>query len=142
MRPVPKWNEYFIDIAETVASRSKDPSTQVGCVIVDDKNHIIGMGYNGFPATMEDRPELWERPTKYDYVVHAEMNALLNCTKSVSKGILFCTLFPCKDCAKLIAASGIKKVCYRDDKLNGRDYLDPISVDIFKRCGITIQQVS
>jgi dCMP deaminase len=109
------WEEYFLRIARTSALRSKDPRTKVGCCIVNE-NKIIGVGYNGFPnGISDDCPEVsWERPEKYLYVVHAEMNAILN-TVSFDKlkgATLYCTLFPCSQCCKMMIQCGIKQVIY------------------------------
>ena len=135
MREVPNWSQYFMEIAKAVSVRSKDPMTQVGAVIVNKDNHIIGTGYNGFAPGYVETTELWARPTKYDHVIHAEANALLNCTCPATKGKVYVTLYPCKECAKLLAGAKINKVYYLDDK-----YKSEISEDIFRRCGIeTIQ---
>ena len=116
MRTVPSWSKYFMQVAKTISIRSKDPNTQVGCLIVDKNNHIIGHGYNGFVPGALETAELWERPTKYGLVVHAEQNALLNAAKSPRGATLYTTLFPCLECAKAIVAAGIQKVIYLDDK--------------------------
>lgn len=109
------WEEYFLRIARTSALRSKDPRTKVGCCIVNE-NKIIGVGYNGLPnGIRDDCPEVsWERPEKYLYVVHAEMNAILN-TVSFDKlkgSTLYCTLFPCSQCCKMMIQCGIQNVIY------------------------------
>ena len=132
MRSVVGWNEYFMNIAETVATRSKDPNTQVGTVIVDINNHIIGTGYNGFAPGYEDTPDAWKSPGKYDIVIHAEVNALLHSSKSTKGAILYTTLAPCKECSKMIAAAGISKVYYR---LYREDIMK--TVDYLSLCGIT-----
>lgn len=135
MREVPNWSQYFMEIAKSVSIRSKDPMTQVGAVIVNKDNHIIGTGYNGFAPGMIETPELWERPLKYEHVIHAEANAVLNCIGPIAGGKCYVTLYPCKECAKILAGARVKKVYYADDK-----YKSDITVDIFKRCGIeTIQ---
>tara|TARA_R110000868_G_scaffold315517_3_gene576400 strand:+ start:1498 stop:1932 length:435 start_codon:yes stop_codon:yes gene_type:complete len=105
------WDNNFLDMAELVSKWSKDPSTKVGAVIVDDNNRVISVGYNGFPQNIEDNDRLLERETKYNIVVHAEANALLFASRTV-KG---CTLYtypfqPCSRCASLIIQSGIKRV--------------------------------
>lgn len=131
MREVPSWNEYFMNIAVAVSKRSKDPNTQVGTVIVNKDNHIIGCGYNGFSNGFEDTKLRWTKKFKYDYVVHSEANALLNTTQSTKGARLYTTLYPCKDCAKLISAAKIKEIYYIDDK-----YFNDISNKIFKECNI------
>ncbi len=112
-----KWERRFIELCKHIATWSKDPSTQVGCVIVDDDKRIVGMGYNGFARGVRDFDERYnDRAQKYPRVVHAEPNAILNATGSV-KG---CTLFAwplntCATCAALIIQAGIKTVYYRRD---------------------------
>ena len=107
-----KWDHRFLALCKHIAQWSKDPSTQVGAVIVDDERRVIGMGYNGFPRGVMDTPERYaDRPTKYQYVVHAEANAVLNATASVANHSLYCYPFPpCAECAKLIIQSGICRV--------------------------------
>lgn len=114
------WDEYFMGVALLAAKRSKDPSTQVGACIVDDNNVILSTGYNGFPVGCSDDEFSWSRigeNTKYAYVVHAELNAILNSGgKSLRGARLYVVLFPCNECAKAIIQSGIKEVIYLDDK--------------------------
>lgn len=113
MRKVPDWLEWLLAIATTVSTRSKDPNTQVGCVIANGDNDIIATGYNGFAPSALDNSELWERPTKYTHVIHAETNAIARAAKlghSVNRASLYTTHFPCVDCTKLIIASGITEV--------------------------------
>ena len=120
------WNEYFMEIAKLSAKRSKDPSTQVGACIVNTENKIVGIGYNGFPNGINDDDLSWSRDgdflnTKYPYVCHAEMNAIMNCTLLPKGCTIYVTLFPCNECAKLIIQSGIKKVIYLDNKYKDSD---------------------
>jgi dCMP deaminase len=108
-----------MEIAKISALRSKDPHTQVGCCIVND-HKIIGVGYNGMPTGIPDNhPAIsWERPDKYSYVVHAEVNAVLN-TISFDKlkgATMYCTLFPCNECTKVLIQSGIREIVYLDTK--------------------------
>ena len=107
-------------VALLAAKRSKDPSTQVGACIVDQNNVILSTGYNGFPAGCSDDEYPWERTgedTKYAYVVHAELNAILNSGGKDLKGAkLYVALFPCNECAKAIIQSGISEVIYLSDK--------------------------
>ncbi|HBE02007.1 MAG: cytidine deaminase [Spirochaetes bacterium GWF1_41_5] len=116
------WDEYFMGIALLSAMRSKDPGTQVGACIVNNKKRIIGIGYNGFPAGCSDDLLPWAREaecindTKYPYVVHAEANAILNATCRVEGSSLYTALFPCNECAKLIIQAGINEVIYLSDK--------------------------
>lgn len=120
------WDEYFMGVALLSAKRSKDPSTQVGACLVNEAKRIVGIGYNGFPYGCDDKTFPWEtdktldaNDTKYPYVVHAEPNAILNSTMSLKNAILYVTLFPCNECAKLIIQSGIKEIVYMSDKYNG-----------------------
>ncbi len=116
------WDEYFMGVALLAAQRSKDPSTQVGACIVDAENRILSTGYNGFPAGCSDDDFPWGREgergdTKYPYVVHAELNAILNNRgKSLVGGRIYVALFPCNECAKAIIQAGIREVIYLSDK--------------------------
>ena len=114
------WDEYFMGIALLAARRSKDPSTQVGACIVSAENIIISTGYNGMPKGCSDDEFPWEREgtdTKYPYVVHAELNAILNANGRDLRGSrIYVALFPCNECAKAIIQSGVKEVLYLSDK--------------------------
>lgn len=115
------WKEYFMGIALLSAKRSKDPSTQVGACIVDADNKIVGIGYNGFPNGISDDVFPWEKEgnyteTKYPYVCHAELNAILNSNRNLKNCEIYVTLFPCNECTKAIIQSGIHKIYYLDDK--------------------------
>ena len=117
------WDEYFMGIAMLAAKRSKDPNTQVGACIVSQDNIIISTGYNGMPKGCSDDEYPWEREgeqTKYPYVVHAELNAVLNANGRDLRGSkLYVALFPCNECAKAIIQSGVKEVVYLSDKYDG-----------------------
>lgn len=118
------WDQYFMSVAHLSAMRSKDPNTQVGACIVNEQKRIVGLGYNGFPMGCDDDLYSWERSgefldTKYPYVVHAELNAILNSIQNLSGCTLYVSLFPCNECAKAIIQSGIRKVVYEDDKYSG-----------------------
>lgn len=117
------WDEYFMGVALLSSMRSKDPNTQVGACIVSSEKKIIGVGYNGFPIGCSDDELPWERDgnwidTKYPYVCHAELNAILNCNNSslLRGATLYVALFPCNECAKAVIQSGIKKIVYLSDK--------------------------
>lgn len=127
------WDKYFMGLAHLSAMRSKDPGTQVGACIVNEDKRVVAIGYNGMPYGCDDDEYPWEREgsmteTKYAYVVHAEMNAILNSTTSLKNCTLYVSLFPCNECAKAIIQSGIKKVIYECDK-----YADTDAVKISKR---------
>ena len=116
------WDQYFMGIAELSALRSKDPNTQVGCCIASPDNKIYSLGYNGLPIGLSDDEFPWENKaenvedTKYPYVCHSELNAILNFTGHSLKGCrLYVTLFPCNECAKAIIQSGIVEVIYKDN---------------------------
>ncbi len=114
------WDEYFMGVAMLAARRSKDPNTQVGACIVSTDNIIISTGYNGLPNGCSDDEYPWDREgedTKYPYVVHAELNAILNANGRDLRGSrLYVALFPCNECAKAIIQAGVKEVLYLSDK--------------------------
>ena len=116
------WDEYFMGIAILASKRSKDPNTQVGACIVSADNIIISTGYNGMPKGCSDDIFPWDREgqqdmTKYPYVVHAELNAILNANGRDLRGSrVYVALFPCNECAKAIIQSGVKEVVYLSDK--------------------------
>lgn len=114
------WDEYFMGVAMLAARRSKDPNTQVGACIVSQENVIISTGYNGLPNGCSDDEYPWEREgeeTKYPFVVHAELNAILNSGgRKLSGSKLYVALFPCNECAKAIIQSGIREIFYLSDK--------------------------
>lgn len=120
------WDEYFMGIALLSAQRSKDPSTQVGACIVNPDKKIVGVGYNGFPSGLDDDALPWSREgdfleTKYPYVCHAELNAILNSTRDLKGCSIYVALFPCNECAKAIIQAGIKEIVYLSDKYDGTD---------------------
>ena len=115
------WDEYFMGLAHLSALRSKDPNTQVGAAIVDENHRVVSVGYNGFPTGVSDDEFPWSREgdvltSKYAFVVHAELNAILNSQRSVRGCTIYVSLFPCNECAKAIIQSGIKRIVYLDDK--------------------------
>ena len=116
------WDEYFMGVAKLAGMRSKDPNSQVGACIVSQDNKILSMGYNGFPRGCSDDEFPWAREgeeldKKYVYVVHSELNAILNYGGASLQGAkLYVSLFPCNECAKAIIQSGIKTVIYDCDK--------------------------
>lgn len=122
-----KWDEYFMGIALLSAKRSKDPNTSVGACIVSEDNKILSVGYNGMPIGCSDDEFPWEREgspldTKYVYVCHAEMNAILNYTGTNMKGSkLYVTLFPCNECTKALIQKGIVEIVYMSDKYANSD---------------------
>jgi dCMP deaminase len=121
------WDEYFMGVALLSGHRSKDPGTQVGACIVSSQNKIVGAGYNGLPLGCDDEDFPWEKTgdflqTKYPYVCHAELNAILNNIGMDLSGCrIYTALFPCNECSKAIIQSGIREVIYLSDKYNGTD---------------------
>lgn len=109
-----KWDERFIDLAAEVASWSKDPSTQVGCVLVDDRRHVVSLGYNGFPRGVRDTQErLTDRSQKYLMVQHAEANAVLQAVASTLGTTAYVTHHPCASCAGVLIQAGIARIVTR-----------------------------
>ena len=137
------WDEYFMAIAKLSAMRSKDPSTQVGACIVSNDNRILSIGYNGAPNGFDDDEFPWKREgenleTKYPYVCHAEMNAILNyrgSKKDLENAKIYVDLFPCNECAKIIIQSGIKEVVYLSDKYATSEN-NIASRILFDKCGV------
>lgn len=120
------WDKYFMGVAILSSMRSKDPNTQVGACIVNKKNRIVGIGYNGLPVGLNDDEFPWGNQgdfldTKYPYVVHAEPNAILNSIEKLDNATIYVTLFPCNECAKLVIQSGIKEIVYLSDKYDNSD---------------------
>ena len=142
------WEEYFMGIAKLSAMRSKDPSTQVGACIVSADNRILSIGYNGCPNGFDDDYFPWDREgeplkTKYMYVCHAEMNAILNYRgnrKELEGAKVYVDLFPCNECAKLIIQAGIKEVIYLSDKYANTDGVKA-SKKLFDMCGVSYRQI-
>lgn len=134
------WDEYFMAVAKLAGMRSKDPNTQVGACIVSQGNKILSMGYNGFPIGCSDDEFPWARvgdtaDTKYAYVTHAELNAILNYRGNLEGAKLYVSLFPCNECAKAIIQAGIKTVVYGDNKYDGTPSV-VASKRMFKAAGI------
>src|SRR6266571_1648856 len=120
------WDETFMQMCKVIGNRSKDPSTQNGACIVNENNIIIGLGYNGFPRGCGDGDLPWAREgsfcdKKYAYVVHAEANAILNANAPTDGARVYCTLFPCNECAKILIQKGIKEVVYDSYKYHDDD---------------------
>ena len=141
------WDEYFILQAMITSFKSKDPSTKVGCVIVNQKNRQVGMGYNGMVSGIDESKIPWGKDKsvpleyqKYGYVVHSESNAILHATKNIEGCKMYVTLFPCNECAKLIASKGIKEIIYLSDKHSDKDSTR-MSKKLFDLAGIKYRQL-
>lgn len=140
------WDDYFMGIAILSAKRSKDPGTQVGACIVSPDKKIVGVGYNGLPQGCDDDNFPWDREgefleTKYAFICHAELNAILNSTKKLENCSIYVDLFPCNECAKSIIQSGIKEVVYLSDKYNGTDS-NTASKILFKAANIKLRKLT
>lgn len=140
------WDEYFMGVALLSARRSKDPATQVGACIVNHHNYIVGVGYNGLPSGCDDDNFPWQREgsfleTKYPYVCHAELNAILNCINrnELRTSRIYVALFPCNECAKAIIQSGITEVIYLSDKHSATDSVKA-SKRLLKTSGVKIRK--
>lgn len=138
------WDEYFMGIAHLAAERSKDPNTQVGACIVNPEHKIVSVGYNGMPTGVADAEMPWARDgdlldTKYPYVCHAELNAVLNSVANLKGCTLYVTLFPCNECAKALIQAGIKTVIYADNKYADTDGIKASQL-MLKKCGVKFMQ--
>lgn len=114
------WDQYFINIAKEVAQRSKDPSSQVGCVIVTQDNRPVSFGYNGFVSGCDEKLMTIERPLKYFLTIHAEMNALMFAQRSVENCKVYSTHGPCDNCLKHLMQAGISTIIYADAGIIGQ----------------------
>jgi len=139
------WDEYFMGISLLSAQRSKDPNTRVGACIVNQENKIVGVGYNGFPIGCSDDKLPWYREgdfldTKYPFVCHAELNAILNSISDLKGCRIYVALFPCNECAKAIIQSGIKEVVYLSDKYADSDPTKAAKI-MFDQAGIKTRKL-
>ncbi len=140
------WDNYFMGIAVLSGHRSKDPNTKVGACIVNSKNRIVGIGYNGFPRGCEDDVFPWEvssnlSDSKYAYVVHAELNAILNSSEKLDGCTIYVSHFPCNECAKAIIQSGITEVVYEYDKHSDTES-NIASKKMFKHSNVETREVT
>ncbi|MDF9824088.1 dCMP deaminase [Breznakia sp. PF5-3] len=140
------WDEYFMGLAHLSALRSKDPVTQVGACIVSDDKKVVGIGYNGLPKGCDDDVFPWGKEgdylnTKYPFVVHAELNAILNSGEDLRGCSLYVSLFPCNECAKAIIQSGIIRVVFEDDK-NFKSDAAAASRKMFEAAGVKYEKLS
>ncbi|KAL6731154.1 hypothetical protein Aduo_002056 [Ancylostoma duodenale] len=140
------WEDYFMAIAKLAAMRSKDPATQVGCAIVNKENKVIGTGYNGFPVGISDDDLPWTKGSpnplenKHTYVVHAEMNAIINKSMNNIEGCtMYTTLLPCNECAKMIIQSRLSEVVFLHDRPVGNWSYDATR-KMFDLAGIKYRQ--
>lgn len=141
------WDEYFMLQAMMASFRSKDPSTKVGSVFVDQNHHQISMGYNGFIAGIDESQLPWTKDleqglenTKYGYVVHAEANAILHAPRTLEGSSCYVTLFPCNECAKLIASKKVSEIIFLSDKHQAKEHTR-VAKKIFDLSGIEYRQM-
>ena len=144
-KDVLSWDQYFMGMAHLSAMRSKDPNTRVGACIVNPQKRVVGLGYNGFPYGCEDDEFPWARDgqfleTKYPYVVHAELNAILNSIKSLKGCTIYVSHFPCNECAKAIVQSKIAKIIYLSDKHKEKDSMKA-SKRILENANVKIEKI-
>lgn len=142
------WDEYFMLQAMLASYKSKDPNTKVGCVFVDENNHQITMGYNGAVAGIDESQIPWGNDRsvpleyqKYGYVIHSEANAISHARGSLKGSRGYITLFPCNECAKLIASQKVSEVIYLSDKYRDTSE-NKISKKIFSLSGVKFRQIS
>ena len=141
------WDEYFMLQAMMASFRSKDPNTKVGCVFVDDNNHQLSMGYNGLVAGVDESKLPWGNNRsvpldlqKYAYVVHSEANAILHAKASLENSRCYVTLFPCHECAKMLATVKVKEVVYLSDKYKG-SVENEVAKKIFDLSGVKYREL-
>jgi dCMP deaminase len=150
MRQVPGWDEYYLDICKVVAARSKDPNTQIGCVIAGPAHEIRSTGYNSLPRGIrDDVPERLERPTKYLWMEHAERNAIYNaarCGTPLEGCTLYVEIMPCMDCGRAIVQAGIREVIVSGARMSqySSEYYDEHfrNVEVlFQEAGVIVRRV-
>ena len=141
-----KWHQRFLELTQVIAGWSKDPSRGVGCVIVSPGKQILATGFNGLPRGVEDRPDRLERPVKYDLVVHAEMNAIIQCARngiSPVGCVLYSSFFPCVSCAIAIVQAGITAVVTLRPEDSDDHWLESIAKSraVFEEAGVDFLEI-
>jgi len=134
----PDWDQYFVAFCEVLKSRSLDPHTQVGCVIVNDRNRVIATGYNSWPPGCKDEEIPFERPEKYTWITHSEINAIISCGKDLKDCTIYVPFLPCPDCFKAIISAGIKHVKYYGTYESGVNK-DDVVRKMAKMTGISLE---
>lgn len=143
MRKPISWEEYWIRQTDLMAERSKDPITRVAAMAVGMENRQLAGGYNGFPKGVIENDERWERPTKYQFVVHAEINMIANAVRTGVKlagSTMYITIPPCAECAKAVIQSGIVKVVYKNLPSQGSSLDYEHTTTMFKEAGVELVQ--
>lgn len=138
--PLP-WDEVFIRMAEVIALRSKDPNTQVGSIAVSPDKKRIATGFNGMISGYPENDMLWERPTKYLHVIHAETNLIINAKTDLSGWTLYLTMPCCSDCAKHVAQAGIKRVVYKNEPNPSSKLNYELAFDILRTAGVVVEKL-
>lgn len=143
-RQVPAWHDYYLAVCRSVALRSKDPSTQIGCIIVGPAHEIRSTGYNSFPRGINDKvPERLKRPEKYLWIEHAERNAIYNAARA-GTSLQGCTIYvevtPCMDCARAIVQAGIERVVVDADRM--RQYSSKRYDEQFKKVKVLFREAN
>lgn len=150
MPEIPDWDRYYLEICKVVAARSKDPNTQIGCVIIGPAREIRTTGYNSFPRGIrDDVPERKVRPTKYLWIEHAERNAICNaarCGTPLENCTIYVEIMPCMDCARAIVQAGIREVVISAERMKqySSDYYNEhfgmVEV-LFSEAGVKVRRV-
>lgn len=136
------WSEYFLEMAHLVASKSKDPSTKVGCVVITEDKVVAATGYNGLPRGVEDKPERMERPAKYLWTSHAEENAVAQAARVGAKlkgGTAYVTHMPCSRCARTLIQAGIIKVVIDGGSTSMPMEEFDVAMKMFREAGVELQ---
>ena len=132
------YDQVFMEVAAVVAKKSKDPRTKVGAVLVSPDKCSISVGFNGLPAGLEETKERWD--DKYAYVIHAEINAIINSKTDLKDYTLYTTMFPCENCRNYILQTGIKRIVYMgDDSRCLGDTIEKTKA-IFEEQGVLIER--
>ena len=136
--PSRSWDQCFMSMAESVSMRSKDPTTKVGAVLVSSDRNRVSVGYNGFPAGLDETEQRWG--DKHSYVVHAEINAILNARCDLRGYTLYTTMFPCIECTKLILQAGVSRIVYKDFSSKSVEATLSLSEELFKEMSVSVER--
>lgn len=142
MRQPDSWDHIFIEMARSIARRSKDPTTQVGSILVSPDRRSVSCGFNGFPIGVPENDERWCRPNKYLYSCHSEINCILQCPVRPDGWTLYVTLPVCKDCAKYVIQAGISEVVYCGEPKIDSELDYQFTANLFKEAGVQYRKLS
>ena len=132
------WDECFMTMAETVSMRSKDMTTKVGVIIVSEEKNHVAIGYNGFPTGMSENQSRWDN--KNSYVVHAELNAVINAKADLTGWTVYTTMFPCTECTKMLLQTGVSRVVYKDRSSASVEDSWKFSKVLLEEMGISVER--